>query len=755
MFLVLPFFCALFIFCSCIIATDLQATSTSSHGSSIYPRADSLPTLTLGDVGQYAVYTETKKVEPRSIAIYPTGIHSVIPEEGIFVAFGSVVQKKIPTTITDKCKDPKNLNECQRDITRILQESSLTTHAKRFLPLIAAATVAEILQAAVSAIVVAVGIGTIGMSASNLVPAGVRLESGIGGPLEQIPAMTEASEIAVATGNENKIMATITVDLVPPEATHKPEDSVRIEEVTSDSGDNKKGDLLIYVPRNSTFRLEDFLGMMGAEGARRTCEKHQKRKKRLYPLRRRKPPTNELSPECEEMLSTLSRTVFEAMSHELDDLVPASLDNPLNPANNPEGALIPNIMNEGVPVVIPLVRTGRGDFNRRMVVGSLATTFVINRVIQHTAEIVDDLVIKLSREETTRMRQDDAQCPRDLICLDEKCKGYFDVKPTIPIFEAGKRVQTDTCTVKEVRGCACQEVIFPIRHMVQDGYLEGLQAWIAELDESTKGPQCDSENKVSADRETFEKTMESACQEHNELRRRAYNRIFKRDSWEWTNQDDTSSSLSWKFYWNDQGEKCPLNCKDIFDKIRSSGNCVVDHQVSRKGSISTDCGDAGFSVEKRKPSPPAFPPPPHPEKPLPSEWGAYLLSMVQEIPKSGEPKLWWELYADPEHSYVQIHEPSDNADIDGATYLIHIIVDDPRDKDKTRVHFTIAKPEDKKYIDVPWALGPKKKDGWGRIGNINWCAVDEDWKDENDVWRRRMRCHFIKRFDKAHVKCCH
>jgi hypothetical protein len=99
-------------------------------------------------------------------------------------------------------------------VQKLLHGTNLNSHTKRFLPLIAAATIAEILQAATSIIVAGLGALAVGMGLSKVGPTEVHYGGG-NGALNQIHSMTDASIIAIATGVDDIVMATVTVNAAP------------------------------------------------------------------------------------------------------------------------------------------------------------------------------------------------------------------------------------------------------------------------------------------------------------------------------------------------------------------------------------------------------------------------------------------------------------------------------------------------------------------------------------------------------------
>lgn len=137
------------------------------------------------------------------------------------------------------------------------------------------------------------------------------------------------------------------------------------------------------------------------------------------------------------------------------------------------------------------------------------------------------------------------------------------------------------------------------------------------------------------------------------------------------------------------------------------------------------------------------PPPPGPK--LPDDWIQYLLIISQEI-KPGNSHIEWQLFADPWGTNALIEGPATYSDVGGAKFQIHITVDEPENKDKSKIRFTLSDsfhPEIQH--DAPWYVGANGDMGQEYFG-LNWCGVAEkgsDWHEDNGTWKRKVRCGFL------------
>ncbi|KAF2114487.1 hypothetical protein BDV96DRAFT_647190 [Lophiotrema nucula] len=147
-----------------------------------------------------------------------------------------------------------------------------------------------------------------------------------------------------------------------------------------------------------------------------------------------------------------------------------------------------------------------------------------------------------------------------------------------------------------------------------------------------------------------------ACKDHNELRRLKKRELGKRNDWSW-DFGDYKSLLSWSFTWEDQGDQCPLSCLDAFNEFIDNERCIWDGAMSKKGSITTECGIASYSVERQEPK-------------LPDKWRLYVLYMTQEV-RPGASKIEWQLTAAGENGEsVNIEGPSTWYDVQYAKFNI-------------------------------------------------------------------------------------
>jgi hypothetical protein len=129
------------------------------------------------------------------------------------VVFGPDLQHDIDKVIKEKCKDANDMNDCVHEVQKLLHDSNLPTLSKRVLPLLAAGTVSAIIQWVGAAIAVGSAVAA-AYSAAKSIKITTDDDNGV---FAQVNAAKNADVVEIATGTDNKVMASFTV--VPPAST--------------------------------------------------------------------------------------------------------------------------------------------------------------------------------------------------------------------------------------------------------------------------------------------------------------------------------------------------------------------------------------------------------------------------------------------------------------------------------------------------------------------------------------------------------
>ncbi|KAF2653177.1 hypothetical protein K491DRAFT_680775 [Lophiostoma macrostomum CBS 122681] len=552
-------------------ALVVSPTPTSKFDkSAIVRRDEKLATVTMGDMGQYYDASTDNYVEARSVAIFPTGLITDIPEDGFHVVLGSEVQASLDKVARENCADSSNSQKCVEAVHKELQDSSLSTHTKRFV-LITAFTVGLILEilvdVAIASIATAAVVAAVG---DGVAPERVKFDdTSDNGVLGQINTLTDVTAIAIATGTDNELTL-----------YHRMQE-ILVEEMQEDDGDHKKGDIKITFPEEISSRLKEYLQVIGLQQVKDICDNPPSDRK-LRPRAqnmKRMPTLATFSEDCSRAFAELGTMLDGALQEGALILGRVNPQNPMNPANNPNGGVTVNLRVGVVQVVTWLGR----NIDRHLPTNMQDRTFTILAILWAWYEVGATIWLEVINQ--VRLKDEDAQCPSGLVCVDDNFKGY--VKPTINM-GGSLGFQTGVCESGKWDRCACEEVSQPIFYEVEgDDYFEKFAEWKAELAEAPPTPSCDSNNKIELDPQRFKDSVNSACQGHDELRR-----LKKRGSngWAWDKVEDVNgNTLQWAFDWNDKGGQCSMKCEDAF-------------KIFEDDNKSADCGIASFTVDRPNPA---------------------------------------------------------------------------------------------------------------------------------------------------------
>jgi hypothetical protein len=132
--------------------------------------------------------------------LYPTGFHDAFPSEGIRLAFGPELQKRIGDVVKEKCQPPSDIGQCSAEIAKCFPVTDLSTHSKRFVVATAFAALVAITSITIAAFMTALSL--------TEPPKLVQFRPDT---LSQIKSWPSASIIAIATGSDEKIVGTATV----------------------------------------------------------------------------------------------------------------------------------------------------------------------------------------------------------------------------------------------------------------------------------------------------------------------------------------------------------------------------------------------------------------------------------------------------------------------------------------------------------------------------------------------------------------
>jgi len=195
--------------------------------------------------------------------MFPRGIYDDFPQDGVTIAFGPNLKKRIRDAIGDDCK--ANPEDCRKRLTRVIQNTEIGTHSKRFI-LVTSFLVGAIVKVTVE-LLVAATIAGIAWEAAQNIPS-VRHEYS---DLTQIQELGNADTFAIRPGPSAN-PTTVNFPAMSDAPTPAGKEKITIETLTSDSGDRKKGDIVYHIPEDSARRIQDLLGMLGVQSLVDSCK---------------------------------------------------------------------------------------------------------------------------------------------------------------------------------------------------------------------------------------------------------------------------------------------------------------------------------------------------------------------------------------------------------------------------------------------------------------------------------------------------
>jgi hypothetical protein len=140
----------------------------------------------------YSSRRQAANPEPTStvLQVFPTGTFDEFPKDGITLALGPDLRKQIKDAATQNCKDQSS-QECRNAIAPLLQNTDVTTHAKRFV-VVGAILFGELLV--FTAVEILAFFGYFQLNTVGNIPQEIKFSHG---DLQQIKAMGGANTFAV------------------------------------------------------------------------------------------------------------------------------------------------------------------------------------------------------------------------------------------------------------------------------------------------------------------------------------------------------------------------------------------------------------------------------------------------------------------------------------------------------------------------------------------------------------------------------
>ncbi|KAH5421018.1 hypothetical protein HBI46_082250 [Parastagonospora nodorum] len=432
-----------------------------------------MPTFTFNPIDSYFVKDDPNpQPQKDKLEMFPRGIYDDFPQDGVTMAFGPDLKKRIKDAIGDDCK--ANPEDCRKRLIPVIHNTDIGTHSKRFI-LITSFLVGAIVRVTVSLLVAAAVTGIVWEAAGNI--PSVKYEYS---DLAQIQDMGNSNKFAVRPGPAAE-PTTVDFPAMSDAPTPTGKGAITIETLTSDSGDRKKGDIVYHIPEDSARRIQDLLGMLGVQSIVDSCKGYD-----LFHPQNSRVRRAETLEDCLRQVANMVPDLMETIPEDAVQLAEQFI--PQIPASGQVIQFpVQNALVEGVHVVaisyrIIRVRVGGGNppapggqapgFSVRSFLHSNLGYAIVASAAMGAGQLVADIWIPKSAV-STDIKEDEFACPKDILCVDKECEAQEDNKE-IPVRNA-------FCKTIKHRGCKCDRINYLDHTDVTKGYMDAQYEWLEEL----------------------------------------------------------------------------------------------------------------------------------------------------------------------------------------------------------------------------------------------------------------------------------
>ncbi|KAF2635433.1 hypothetical protein P280DRAFT_411647 [Massarina eburnea CBS 473.64] len=467
----------LLIFCSTFatVVADTKATP-SPVPTSLVRRADpsestAVPIVTLGPIEGYITPKSTySQPSGDKLQIYPTGIYNDFPDDGITVAFGPDLVKRMEESMGDNCQ--QDTNACRDRIIPILHNTDIETHSKRFPGLVPPIGSFLILAAIVAEIYIW------GDRASTITLNSVSL------PYPDLVHMHEISwsDIFAIEEDTDENPATITIPAMSATTTSRGQNFITIETLTADAGDRKTGDFIYHIPVNSARRIQNYLAITARAGfqeATDKCKGVDVYKPNI--IRGRQPGLAvDTADQCRRLVQRYTPIFMKGIPESSYQLAPEDYPVLSDPFDFP----IQNFMTTNGVYSVPVasvyhlmdlnLQNGettpaapRSQYPSEIDIPTLVKSTVAFTILMQAAMADGEMALEIWVPQTavkTDLKEGDFLCPTDLLCTSEDCGAQEDDEEILE--------RNAICKTDKYENCKCQRVMDPRRKYVKKGDVE-------------------------------------------------------------------------------------------------------------------------------------------------------------------------------------------------------------------------------------------------------------------------------------------
>ncbi|KAJ4287198.1 hypothetical protein N0V90_012596 [Kalmusia sp. IMI 367209] len=577
---------------------ERRQDQTNVPAFTLVPDNLEIPTFTFDPIERYIVTTGANAdPEPTAdkLQIYPTGVFSDFPQDGVTVAFGPDLRKRIQDTAGANCQAEGSV--CRDRLLPVIQNTDLNSHAKRFI-LVTSFLVGEIISFITSEVMVAAAVGGAAVVA-------VKYDYN---DMDQMQSIGEANTNTIAIQHgPDALPTTVTIPTPPIPATRTDDGLITIETMAVDSGEHKAGDVVFHIPEDNRARMQELLHMMGLESVSKACEGQNLLSVNGPSSRIRK---RQEWNTCVQTVEDFIPDFVTSAPTNLLQIAPKSFPPP--PVIGQDvGFPMQNLKLDGTPVVIPTYRMLRANIPKTGVakppqpgppganvhlpslfLSAFAITLVTH-AIAAGGQVALDLWV--SSADLAHVKTEEFQCPEDILCIEDACKAQRE--------DTVIKQRDAVCVEKTNAGCPCTPVYFPDHTDVQQGYMDAQYDWLQELIQLSNAPEetqfdvkCEGDvQKDKALATGFKDKIKEMCTNHKKLQDGLS--INGPGGDKYWNEVTNGNGITWSLIWNQQAGKkdtCDFDCETIFNAFANSSDCVKDDGLLKTGRIETDCGQAGI-----------------------------------------------------------------------------------------------------------------------------------------------------------------
>lgn len=375
--------------------------------------------------------------------MYPRGIYDDFPKEGVTMAFGPDLKKRIIDAMGNDCA--ANREACRDRLMPIIHSTDIQKHSKRFVLVLSAFLVATIVQITVEVLIAAAAAGI-----AYEVAHSVKYEHS---DLHQMEAMGQSDTYAIQPGSSAK-PTTITPPKMAPLPQPTGQGDITFEALTADIGDWKAGDVVYHIPVDNARIIQDYMKVIGLQQVMDTCKGYKILEPNINPL------TGSTASRVRRQHSSISTGGIQNCLNMIRDFVPRLIEGVPLSAIKVAQPNVPLLPGPGQPINYPFPKVSlpgsteslasaiyrntishmqprpdwkpeilsRTEIDAQVLSEVALGEILMDEAIAHDGRIALDVRVKLATM-TRTLTEEEFKCPKDILCLKLDCLGQIEGYP--------------------------------------------------------------------------------------------------------------------------------------------------------------------------------------------------------------------------------------------------------------------------------------------------------------------------------------